>query len=168
MTPRIGQLVDYRLSDQDIGYIHAEGLHSGGQAEANPGQIVPAIVTALPQLPVMGPVLDDQGQPTGRTQPTGEMRTGINLKVLIDGTDNIWCRDAANGTEHGQWTEADQAVDLGGFYSRQIQPVINSLQAQIQTLSSRLDALEKAETSEQVQPDTPTPVTPPAPSTPVA
>lgn len=144
MLPAIGQIVRYRLTPEDVAWVQSMGLHEGGQAQAQPGQPLPAIVTALPEVPVMAPILDGQGKPTGQTGPTGEMRTAVNLQILLDGSSTFWRQDVPSVDTYGQTIGAWEAIpaestDLAGFYARQVQPVIVGLQNRIDQLDSLIN-----------------------------
>lgn len=155
MTTRIGQIVHYVLSPEDVDYIGMQGTGLGVRGPVTAGQIVAGIVTHVYGVQDIG----EAGSPSGIT------RTAVNLQVVLDGERNIWKQDPPEGTLNGCWyTPAADAptVDLAGFYAAQVQPVINALQDQINQLQTAVKALTPAPATP------PTPATPPAPDAPVA
>jgi hypothetical protein len=101
MTPTIGRIVHYRLTEdealktgkrredarQQIEQMHS--AHAGFQAHVgNPvatGEMVPMIITQV--WP------DEFGPGT----------YGVNGQALLDGSDSLWVTSAGQGDEPGQW-----------------------------------------------------------------
>lgn len=145
MSPQIGQRINYRLTAGDVDFIQRTGAHAGGQGQAQEGQVLTAVITALPQVAKMGPVLDDQGNPTGQMQPTGELRTAVNVKVFLDGPTDLWRPDVVAGTSNGQWSAISE-VD--------VQAQITDVRSDVAGLREELAAL-RAQTAPVVAYDPP-------------
>jgi hypothetical protein len=113
MSPQIGQRVQYRLAAADVDYIRGHAMNAGGQGHAKEGQVLPAIITATPDVAKLVPVLDDQNNPTGQMKPGGDLRPSVNVRIQLDSAYDLWRPDVVSGTSNGQWypdVDADVAA----------------------------------------------------------
>ncbi|MFJ6841334.1 hypothetical protein ACIQRE_01545 [Streptomyces griseoluteus] len=86
MTPTVGRIVHYRMSDDDIARFRQELRHSLRLEEHNApeaGQPYAAVITS---------VTDHPDHPD------------VNLKVLLDGPFDFFAPSRVEGTEPGTWS----------------------------------------------------------------
>lgn len=103
MIPSLGRIVHYRLSEEDATAVnrrrhdarmhlpeHRDGatgvqIHVGNPVSA--GEVYAAVIVTQ----------------WGGESPTPN--TSVNLKVLLDGTDDLWVTSASQGVGQRQWSE---------------------------------------------------------------
>lgn len=85
MTPTVGRIIHYKLSDTDVATIDALTYAAEASVKRNPvveGQVFPAVIVR-----VWGPADD----------------SAVNLQVLLDGDCSYWATSRVPGDLPGQW-----------------------------------------------------------------
>jgi hypothetical protein len=88
-TPTPGRIVLYRLTDDDARHITQQRAHNGVNGNfVREGDCYPAVVV--------------------KTFP-GNPADVANLKVLLDGEDNLWATSRHHGADPGMWAWPERA-----------------------------------------------------------
>ena len=103
MIPSLGRIVHYRLTHTDVVNItrrRADFMHHrGATGYSNTGYVAH----------FGNPVREGQAFPAAivRTWPEDHISgdTVVNLKVLLDGADDLWVTGIQQGLGEGQWSE---------------------------------------------------------------
>lgn len=119
ITPRLGQMVLYTLSDSDARQVLERRLYAGRSArsgnEVREGDTYPAMIVrdwanSIPETRQKyrdGEITDG----AGRVITLEEMvdNASVNLQVFLDGDDTLWVtsRSKFNPELHGRWFEVD-------------------------------------------------------------
>lgn len=100
MIPSLGRIVYYRLTHHDADVITRRRLdfteHRGRDGYTDTGYVAH----------YGNPVAAGQVFPAAIVRSWGEDESGLaNLKVLLDGSDDLWLTSVAQGVGQGQWSE---------------------------------------------------------------
>ncbi len=83
MTPTIGRIVHYKLSEGDAALIQSRHEDRSGSNAVSAGDVYPAMIVR-----VWG----------------GEAASSVNLQVFLDGDCSYWATSRAQGDDNGFWT----------------------------------------------------------------
>jgi hypothetical protein len=100
MIPSLGRIVHYRLTDRDVETINKRrddfASHRGRDGYTDTGYIA-----HFGNPPVPGQVF-----PAAIVRTWGNRSASVaNLKVFLDGSDDLWVTSALQGEHDGQWSE---------------------------------------------------------------
>lgn len=100
--PRIGDIVQYRLTSGDV--YHYETQRSVGGNTHRPGDIVPLLVVRVwpDEYRDLNPVARDVNGGE-LTYVALDSPVGINGQAFVDGVESIWVTSAPHGSAIGFW-----------------------------------------------------------------
>lgn len=100
MTPSLGRIVHYRLTEQDVQLIEA------GRRTGTPARTLDDPDEGIMLVQFGNPVREGDVYPLVVVRAVGneqENNACINGKVLLDGTDTLWVTSRTQGDGTGNW-----------------------------------------------------------------